>query len=84
MSLQSFLTPGGEKLFIKLIISGMIFLTLTGFNTRFLPCDSVNNYCSMNYLQNGESYNNFSLITVFLTFSFIPYISSCFIVQVFK
>jgi hypothetical protein len=84
MNKNEFLFPESEKLFVTLIISGMIFLTLTGFNIRFLPCDSVFNYCSFNYLCSGESYNLYSYFAVVITFVLIPYLLACVVVEWFK
>ncbi|PIU61171.1 hypothetical protein COZ55_00035 [archaeon CG_4_8_14_3_um_filter_38_5] len=76
--------PESEKLFVTLIISGMIFLTLTGFNAKFVLCDSLNGFCSFNVLGTGENYNLLSYLSVFLVFGVFPYFIACLIVEWFK
>ena len=76
--------PNGEKLFVTIMISGIFFLTLTGFNARFIPCNSDYSYCGFNQLISGESYNINSYLSIIFIFSILPYFIATLFVEVFK
>ena len=75
--MKGFFIPNSEKLFLTLTISGMLFLTLTGFNSDFLLCNSPTGFCSLNYLEFNQSYNINSYLIIILIFSIMPYLLAC-------